>query len=198
MNNRYRKIIREEIDKFILSEAINVASLNSFVRPLNQCSSDISNISSFNNQELDQFLKDLVEYIIQIIFGIERCVKANNLNESLYGYGIEVPPELGGNFYNDFVNGFYKGSNWARKKIGYGNDSEGYNNARGVNRNNVPSVKLVDSLSKLANFAMRYRTLEAKYSNAISNVSQAPLNALTEIGKVQREYNRLNAQGTNP
>lgn len=196
--NDINKIIREEIDKFILSEAINVSSLGVFIKPLNKCSSDISNISNTNNQEIDKFLKDLVQYIIQIIFGIERCVKANNLNEGLNGYGISIPPELGGNFFNDFVYGFYKGYNGVGNMLGYNKRNTSNNGKCGVNRNNVPTVKLADSLSKLASFAVKYRTLEAKYSNAISNVSQAPLNALIEIGKLQREYNKLNAQGTNP
>ena len=202
---RYRDIIREEINKLILNEAVNVASLSKFIQPLKDCSSNIMNISGISEKEVIKFLDNLNKYILQIIFGIERCVKANSLNEAFRtsDYGIEVPRELGGDFFNDFESGFYRGSNFVANKAGKGNARGSYggngnvNGGGNVNPNTVPTVKLADSLKNLQQYAFEYQRLDARFN--IQNISQAPANALVEISNLQREYQQMiNAQGTNP
>ena len=201
---KYRNIIREEINKFIINEAVNIASLSNFVNPLKKYSSDIMNISGIKEAEVNNFLNGLNKYILQIIFGIERCVKANSLNEAFRAsdYGIKIPRELGGQFLDNFENEFYKGSNWVGNKMGYNakgaaryNGGVGGNN--NVNPNSVPTVKLADSLRELQKYAFEYQRLDARFN--IQSVSQAPVDALMEIGNLQREYQKMiNAQGTNP
>ena len=196
---RYKDIIREEINKLILNEAVNVASLSKFIQPLKDCSSNIMNISGITEKEVVKFLDNLNKYILQIIFGIERCVKANSLNEAFRAsdYGIEVPRELGGDFFNDFENGFYKGSNFIANKAGKGNARGSYGGNGNVNPNTVPTVKLADSLNILQQYVFEYKRLNARFN--IQNISQAPSDALVEISNLQREYQQMiNAQGTNP
>ena len=201
---KYRNIIREEINKFMINEAVNIASLSNFINPLKKYSSDIMNISGIKEAEVNNFLNGLNRYILQIIFGIERCVKANSLNEAFRAsdYGIEIPRELGGQFLDNFENEFYKGSNWVGNKMGYNaKGAARYNGGVGgsnnVNPNSVPTVKLADSLRELQKYAFEYQRLDARFN--IQSVSQAPADALMEIGNLQREYQKMiNAQGTNP
>ena len=201
MKRDYTRIIREEINRLIF-EAVNVSSLSKYVQPLKKCSSNISNIGGTNNNEIDIFLKDMCTYLIQIIGGINRCVNANSLNEGLQDYGIEYPAELGGNFLNDFEHGFYQGADWVRRKFG-GSDggSSGYGNAKGnINPNNVPSVKLADSLRKLTQYSNRYRNLYGKYSNILAKYNMIFVDTFNQINLLEREYTTLttNAQGQNP
>ena len=210
--NNYKRIIREEINKLILSEAIDVSPLSKYIQPLQKCVSDLKNMGYSNNKEVDAFLKDTCEYILQVIFGIDRCVKANSLNEDfrLSDYGVQYPAELGGNIWNDFENGLYKGANWARNQLykrGYldgGNAANGKPNGKpndntNVNNpNNVPSVKLADSLRNLSQISLRYQDLTNKYPNEMSKYSNIIYDALGNyISNLNREYNQIkaNAQG---
>ena len=205
MDNRYTKIIREEINRLILSEAIDVSPLSKYIQPLQKCVSDLRNMGYSNNKEVDAFLKDTCEYILQVIFGIDRCVKANSLNEDfrLSDYGVQYPAELGGNLWNDFENGLYKGANWARNQLYYldgGNAANGKPNGNtNVNDpNNVPSVKLADSLRNLSQISLRYQDLTNKYPNEMSKYSNIIYDALGNyISNLNREYNQIkaNAQG---
>ena len=209
--NNYRRIIREEITRLILSEAVDVSPLAKYIQPLQKCVSDLRNMGYSNNKEIDAFLKDVCEYILQIIFGIDRCVKANSLNEDfrLSDYGVQYPAELGGNLWNDFENGLYKGANWMRNKLyknGYINNGKGAKNNNGTNtnngsQNNVPSVKLADSLRNLSQISLRYQSINNKYPNEMSQYSNTIYDALGNyISNLNREYNQIkaNAQGTNP
>lgn len=211
MNNIYKRIIREEISR-LLSEAIDVSPLSKYIQPLQKCVSSLKNMGYSNNKEVDAFLNDICEYILQIIFGIDRCVKANSLNEDfrLSDYGVQYPAELGGNLWNDFENGLYKGANWARNQLykrGYldgGNAANGKPNGKpngntNVNNpNNVPSVKLADSLRNLSQISLRYQDLTNKYPNEMSQYSNIIYDALGNyISNLNREYNQIkaNAQG---
>ena len=208
--NNYKRIIREEINKLILSEAIDVSPLSKYIQPLQKCVSSLKNMGYSNNKEVDAFLKDICEYIIQVIFGIDRCVKANSLNEDfrLSDYGVQYPAELGGNLWNDFENGLYKGANWARRNlykrgyVGNGVNSKSNGNTNGNtntnNPNNVPSVKLADSLRNLSQISLRYQDLTNKYPNEMSKYSNIIYDALGNyISNLNREYNQIksNAQG---
>ena len=193
----YQKIIREEIEKYILKEAVNLTQLENFLPTLDNLKNQIAKIEGINNDEINKYLYDLERYIIQIMFGIKRCVSANSLNEGLRDYGFEVPDELGGNFGRNFVNNFYKGSEYVGRKLGRNNASNyGYSKGK-VNPNTVPSVKLSESLRKFQGYMDKYQDLEARFNNTIWNKSQAPSNALTQIKDLQQVYNTLttNAQG---
>jgi hypothetical protein len=201
MKKNYTRIIREEINRLIL-EAVNVSSLSKYVQPLKKCNTDITNIGTTSNKEIDKFLSDLCMYIIQIIAGINRCVTANSLNEGLQDYGIEFPAELGGNFPNDFERNFYQGSNWVNRRFGgNGRSGSGYGNVKGnTNPNSVPSVKLEESLRNLPQISLRYQDLTNKYQNIMSQYSGVIYNTLTCISNLNTEFRQLktNAQGTNP
>ena len=206
--NNYKRIIREEINKLILSEVIDVSPLSKYIKPLQKCVSSLKNMGYSNNKEVDTFLNDICEYILQVIFGIDRCVKSNSLNEDfrLSDYGVQYPAELGGNLWNDFENGLYKGANWTRNQLykrGYldgGNAANGKpnGNTNVNNPNNVPSVKLADSLRNLSQISLRYQDLTNKYPNEMSQYSNIIYDALGNyISNLNREYNQIkaNAQG---
>ena len=116
MDRRIHDILNEEINKFILSENLNslMAYSNALEKQLNQLSSKTSN--GFNN-DINKFLERFTYYVLQVIFAVNRCVQANSLNEGLGGYGLNIPPELGGNFINDFKRGYY---NTVRTLNGWG------------------------------------------------------------------------------
>lgn len=213
MDNRYTKIIREEISR-LLYEAIDVSPLAKYIQPLKKCVSELRSLGLSKNKEVDAFLNDVCTYILQVIFGIDKCVKANSLNEDfrLSDYGVQYPAELGGNLWNDFENGLYKGANWARRNLykrGYvGNGVNGKSNGSpngkpngntNVNNpNNVPSVKLADSLRNLSHISLRYQDLTNKYPNEMSQYSNIIYDALGNyISNLNREYNQIkaNAQG---
>ena len=198
MKKDYTRIIREEINRLIL-ETVNVSSLSKYVQPLKKCNTVISNIGMTNNKEIDKFLNDVCVYIIQIIAGINRCVSANSLNESLQDYGIEFPAELGGNFPNDFERNFYQGANFVHRKLGgYGNNNGGYGNAKGnISPNTVPTVKLEESLRNLPQVSLRFQDLTNKYQNIMSQYSNAIYDALSCISNLNNEFRQLktNAQG---
>lgn len=210
MNKRFSKIIREEINRLILSEALDVSPLSKYIQPLKNCVSKLKNIGVTKNKEVDAFINDLITYVIQIIFGIDRCVRANSLNEyfSLRNYGIEYPAELGGNFFNDFESGFYKGSNWVNRNFNskasgrYGRTN---NNGNGVtpdpnNPNTVPTVRLEESLRNFAQMSLRFKDITSRYPNIISQYSGTFFDALDEVNKVYDEFRQIknNAQGANP
>lgn len=212
MDNRYTKIIREEINRLILSEALDVSPLGKYIQPLQKCVSDIRNIGYSNNKEIDAFLNDICTYILQIIFGIDRCVKANSLNEDfrLSDYGIQYPAELGGNLWNDFESGWNKGANWARAQLykkGYMGNGNRRNTNGGENTtdntdtndpNNVPTVRLEDSLRNLSQISLRYQDINNRYTNEMSQYSNVIYDALGNyISNLNREFNQIktNAQG---
>lgn len=213
MNINYKKIIREEINR-LLSEAIDTSPLAKYMQPLKKYVEDIKNLGFTKNKEIDAFLNDLCTYIFQVIFAIDRCVKANSLNEDfrLSDYGVQYPSELGGNIWNDFENGLYKGANWARRKLyknGYiGNNGNGTNAKNDQNTaqdnsnpNNIPSVKLSELVNNsYAQISLRFQGLASKYPNELSNHSNIIIDVLQSINQVKREYMTIqqNAQGTNP
>ena len=210
MNNKFNKIIREEINRFILSEALDVSPLSKYMQPLKKCVTELKNIGTTNNREVDAFINDLITYVIQIIFGIDRCVRANSLNEyfSLRNYGIEYPAELGGNFFNDFESGFYKGANWVDRKLNskasgrYGRNN---NNGNGVtpdpnNPNTVPTVRLEESLRNFAQVSFNYQDITNRYSNIMSQNSWVFRETFDNLSKVYKKFREIknNAQGANP
>lgn len=207
------KIISEEINRFILSEAIDFSNLRYYSNQLNKAIGGLRNLNSNGfNDELKEFFKDLSIYGIQIIAAINRCVQGNNLNEVRFGglrdYGINLPAELGGNFWSDAKEGYWK---TARYMNGYGNGGGrgGYasgsrRNSNGraalvMNNNTVSSEKLSVLLQELPRWQQTYRAMDAKYN--IGNLTQEPYVILGQIiPNIETEYNTQmqNAQGTNP
>ena len=196
-----KQIIREEIEKYILREAVDVRPLSKYMNTLKSCVQKIRNIGTTNNQEIDKFIENFITYIFQVIFGIQRCVQANSLNEDFRpsDYGFEISPELGGNFLNDFESGFYKGANTVNKWFNNGNNSNsGYGNDK-VNPNNIPSVKLSISLRNLQQYAFGYQNLSGKYQNILSQHTPVFHDTFHQLSDLNSEYQKLvntaNAQG---
>lgn len=198
------RIIKEEINKFILSEAIDFNNLRNYSNQLNKCVGNIRNINSnrFSN-DLKKFFNDLTIYGVQIIAAINRCMQANNLNEASWGslssYGINLPGVLGGNMWQDAKQGYYGTKNFLQRGRGYNNlygNSNGNANGQRINPNTVPSVKLSELLKKLTQWQTEYRNKNSQYN--IDSFTQEPYNMLARIiPSIQNEYNAQmqNAQG---
>ena len=203
MNNKYTRIIREEINRLIL-EAVNVSSLSKYIQPIRGYIQQLRNAPNTNNREIDKFFDNMNTYLIQIVFGIDRCVKANSLNEDfrLSDYGINLPPELGGGLWGNITNSFYNTKNFMNQNFG-GNSNQASTtaNARAnTNPNTVQSVKLAVSLRNLQKYQTTYTTLCSKYPNIMNKYNQFFTDVFNQLTALQREYTTLttNAQGTNP
>ena len=200
------RIIKEEINRFILSEAIDFNGLKAYSNELNNSLGQISTISNDNSVDkgLRKFLYDFVVYCVQIIAAINRCVSANSLNEASWGglssYGINLPAVLGGNLWSDAKEGFYNTRNFLQRRGGYSSTS-GNANGKRVNQNTVPSVKLSVLLQQLPQWQQAYSTKSAQY-NLNNNIQlSSDFNKILGNGgiipNIQNEYNAQmqNAQG---
>lgn len=190
-----KKIINEEINKFIINE-----NINSLMQSANGINNELSKLKnhSVTDRSLNTFISNFEVYCIQVIHAVNRCVKANNLNEGLSNWGINIPPELGGNFWNDAKRGYYKTKNFLTRG-NYGNN--GMRN--GVNPNTVPSVKLSVLMQQ---FPQKKQECETR--NRQMNLYQQvpPILAIVQyLEQIYNNYNSLlqqqqqnNAQGINP
>lgn len=206
--NRINSIIREEINRFILSEAIDFSNLKNYSNELNNYLGEISNVSNDNSIDgnLRKFLHDFVVYCVQIIAAINRCERANSLNEvslgSLSNYGIDLPPELGGNLWQDAKQGYYGTKRFLQRN---GRPSSSYGSAIGTrsnqNTNSVPSVKLSQLLQQLPRWQQEYATKNSQYNLTNNFRLSTSLNKILGgngiIQGIQTEYNAQirNAQG---
>jgi hypothetical protein len=193
------RIIKEEINRFILSEAIDFSNLTNYSNQLNASIGNLRNLNSNGfNEELNNFLRDLSIYGIQIIAAINRCAQANNLNEASWGnlssYGINLPGELGGNLWSDAKEGYWKTVNFLNRnrnggRKGYANGNrKGSNNMSGISSNTVPSEKLSVLLQALPQWEQRYGVIDAKYN--VGDLTQEPYIMLRDIiPNIEREYN---------
>ena len=194
--DRINKIIREEIERYILSEAIDFSTLNGYANQLNTSIGKLRNINTTTfKSDLKAFFNNLSTYGIQVIAAINRCSKAQNLNEVYWGglsnYGINIPGELGGNIVSDFKQGY----NWTKGKFNKNGTNNAYGNANSTsNINSVPSVKLQVLLSKLPTLQREYYNVNTKYN--IDSFTQEPYNILNRImPNIQKLVNTTNAQG---
>lgn len=208
------RIIREEINRYILSEANNLSTLIPYATQLNNALGQISNIS--NDKTLNvgarKFIYDFVVYCVQIVGAINRCVNANSLNEvnmgSLSSYGINIPSVLGGNLWQDAMEGYYKTKNFFQ---GYGNSrSGGYANkgtsvnGQMVNNTTVQQVKLSQLLRRMQMWQRDYRIKSAQYNFAANPTITASFNRIIGNGGIiptlKKEYDNLakTTQGTLP
>ena len=198
--NNIDRIIREEIERLILSEVIDFTNLNTYANQLNSSIGEIRNFSANNSikEGLRKFFYDFVVYCIQIIAAINRCAKANNLNEvnigGLSNYGINLPPELGGNLWQDAKRGYYGTKNFFQNGRGY---NGAYGNANGVNSNSVPSVKLQVLLQNLQAWQTKYRDIYSKYGLGNDQSYQRIVNDFNKIignngiiPNIQMEYQK--------
>lgn len=202
--NKVDRIIIEEIERLIISEAVDFTKLSSYSQQLNTSVGNLRSIQTNGfNDDLKKFLNDLSIYGVQIIAAINRCIKATNLNEASWGglssYGINLPPELGGNIWSDAKEGYYKTKNFFQNRKGYNSIYGNANGNSNINNNNVPTVKLSVLLQQLPQWQQAYQTKNRQYN--IANLTQEPYNILGNIiPNIQAEYNIQvrNAQGTNP
>ena len=189
-------IISEEINKFIINE-----NINSLLQYTNGINNELNKIKdhSVTDRSLNTFIRNFEVYCIQVIHAVNRCVKANNLNEGFGNWGINIPPELGGNFWNDARRGYYATKNFLTRG-NYGNNGMTTN---GVNPNTVPSVKLSVLMRQ---FPQKKRECETR-NRQMSLYQQVPpiLAIIQYLEQIYNEYNNLlqqqqqnNAQGTNP
>lgn len=206
--NKIGRIIREEIERLILSEAIDLTNLNTYANQLNSSIGEIRNFSANNSikEELRKFFYDFVVYCIQIIAAINRCAQANNLNEvnigGLSNYGINLPPELGGNLWQDAKRGYYGTKNFFQNYRGH---NGAYSNANGVNSNSVPSVKLQVLLQNLQAWQTRYRDIYSKFGLGNDQSYQRIVNDFNKIignngiiPNIQMEYQNQLQNAQNP
>ena len=201
--DRISQILREEIDKFILREAIDFSPLATASKNLNDAVVELGKYDSSTSQkDIQDYLYKLEYYAIQVVFAANRCVKANSINEGLFSsladYGFEVPREF--TFWNDAKNSYYNTKNFIGLMSGNGKGNGGSFNGGGTNvdPNKVKSEKLQVLLGKLNYFVQEKKKLETKYSFRMEQATQAPLKVLTCIGEVNTAYERIKAQGTTP
>ena len=212
-----KKIIREEIDKFLITE--NISSLGQYANGLENIARTIGNNVQMNglHPNVNRFLNGYIAYILQIKFAIQRCIQANSLNEYGYGrrvlsnfrlpslrdMGINIPTEMGGNFWRDAKDGYNGVKNFLRgnRNGNYGNyNRNGYDRA---NRNTLSSVKLSVLLSKSREWETSYAQISRRYqlSQYIQNQCGRDVvqDGFNTIEQLKQEYRQLkNAQGTNP
>jgi len=193
--NKIKSIIREEIDRFIINE--NVSNLSKYASTINDYLNQMQNIDSLQSQ-IKQATMNFMKYCIQIIHAINRCVQANSLNEGLGNWGINVPPELGGNFWNDAVRGYYKTKNFL---TGGKSGVRGGKAVKGINQNALPSVKLSELLGNLPsweNQCIRYQLNKKIGNNIINSIIQTLYQLNQEYTSMVQTAQQQNAQGQNP
>ena len=210
-----KRIIREEINKLLINE--NIANLTRYATYFENCARQIGGMqTNALNRNINKFLRDYIIYLLQLKFAIQRCVQANNLNEAYYSnfrlpnlrdIGLNLPPELGGNFINDFRNGYYGVKNILTNNGRYGSyGKRGVNGSytNGTNQNMVRKIPLSTLLNRYQRYENYYARVNRSYG--IGQIVQSQCRgrnvieeSLTEIRSLIQEYTALkNAQGTNP
>ena len=198
-NINVERIVREEIEKYIISENIN--TIAGYVQPLESMKTQLSSFQNPFGQDAENFLYSLLEYTTKIIDAINRCVKANSLDEGtineLFGdYGIEIPKELGGNLLNDFQRSYYNTRNnmnmfFNNRRIRNKGTSSGYDTG------NSSHNKLSYLLGEYDSYKSTYDVLNAKYQ--METKTKTPKAILTLIWNLKNDYEAtVNAQGNNP
>ena len=205
--NRVNKIIREEIEKFILQENINFNNLANYGQKLESLVQELARYKhSASHQDINNFLDSLMYFALQIVFAIQRCVNAQSLNESLgsglwnvFGrntigafndnnltnlssYGINVPHEI--NFWQNAKRGYYD-----TKRHLNNSQNNSYQNKKGTNNNTVQSKQLAALLQQdLPIVQKNYQKILTKYGNF---KIETPKNILQTIYEINQEYTNL-------
>lgn len=188
-NNRLKQIVKEEIFKFMLNEVSQINQLTPYANEINNSLNKMGNVNNLNikDAKLKKFFYNFTTYSVQIIHAINRCVKANSLNEGAFTKlgdtvadaamspfksiwnGLNLPPELGGNFANDFRKGYYYSQQMLnRNKTNVENGQ--------TDGQTVPSIKLSVLLSNLPKWQNSYQNfnrtyaIESNYTYEIHNI----------------------------
>lgn len=199
-----RTIINEEISKYIITE--NIQSLMQLGNQLNVLLKQVCKIPTDNlNQGANKILYDTEYFVVQIVQAINRCVRANNLNESLGDWGINIPPEMGGNFWYDAKRGYYNTKRFFGGSNGYNAQNAAKGNYGKVNATTVKSERLSTLLQRSTQVYQNYQVGESKYQiqQYAPQISQGMRNIFVKIEEINKQYNALvaqqqNAQGQNP
>ena len=198
--NNIKRIIREEIYRYLLKE--DISSLSTYSNELTESLNRMKTIdySALKDDVLKKYIRDYQIYIIQIINAINRCVGRNNLTEGaslkrLSTYGIELPQEFGGNIGSDFWSGYHTTKNFLMRR-GYRN---GYSsigsNVNGINPTTVKSVNLYMLLNRLPRYQSAYLTANTKYN--IDGITREPRYTLyVTLPNLRNEYNGLVSAAT--
>lgn len=209
--NKINRIIREEINRYILNEAIDFNNLKALSDQLYVEANTLRNVNTNAMQNnITNFLERFVTYCYQVTSAIKRCMYANSLNEAYWGglsnYGINLPAELGGNLWQDAKRGYYGTKNWLRSgSYGYGGYNRGSKksaangtNLKGVNQNSVQAVKLYTLMRDLRKYYAEYTNQHRYNLDGYTNNQIAKM--FTILNNISNEYNTQlrNAQGTNP
>lgn len=175
MKDRISQIIREEINNFLLKEAIDFSQFETYAKTLEGYVQQMSNFdlsktpqnfqTFIQNQATQKFLYNLNYYTIQVVFALRRCAKSQNINEgfgSLSDYGIEVPREI--TIVNDTVNSYNRTKSFINRKRNQ--NANGNAETRDVDTSNVKSEKLLVLFKKVQKFQQTKNNLE--YRSGIS------------------------------
>ena len=129
MNRRFSKIVSEEIDKFI-KNTINEINNNIFqileryridiVKRQQELEDSIDDYKALNNNDINEFIRNLTTFTIQLEEALRRCISNQSINEGLRDYGIR-PPEQFSNLVNDFKYWY----NWSNRNF-FGKQGYGY------------------------------------------------------------------------
>lgn len=189
-----RRIIREEIDKFLIREGVE--ELNAYSDKLQRQIETLANIgASIKEQEVNKWVTDFVYYTAQVIHGVNRCVSKGSLNEAWNEYlGIRnVPAALGGNIPYHFDKGYY----WTKRKLGglLGGKQQGNKQANmgQYNQHNVKSVRLAESLNNADAWSKQYMTLNSKYNLSATqpNLHKAVMDTFKLLSGLKGKYEHL-------
>ena len=184
MNSKIDRIIKEEIDNFILNEVADFQRLSQLNKTLYTLTNEMSKTMSVANLDVNRqkFMNNFKIYCLQIINAIKRCVQRQSINEvsflggtinlgGLSDYGINIPGHLGGNLYNDYLKGYHGLQKYFSNGNNSNTKSQDYNNGNG---NTVKSVKLLVLLQNLPKWQQAYSQMNAnrEIDNQIPQVGQ--------------------------
>lgn len=186
---KIKNIIREEIDRYLITENLNQlgqhrANLIKYAQELANC------CTGLNNAILNEINQALLNYTFQIVHAIKRCITKNSLFE-YRDWGINLPPELGGNVLSHARYGY----NYTNGLLSGGQVNTAANN------NNIPqqyserrlqSVKLQKLLQQQVTYQGRCTALVGKYPQQLSgNIERQMKKILKEIENTSVTYNQL-------
>ena len=197
------RIINESINKVLLENAqVQFQQLQSHYQYLEKCRQAIksTDLTKSNKQISDFIGHEYYNFIVAVIKALYRCIRANNINESLSDYGFEIPNELYG-VQRDAQKWYYDTYNFLNRSLR--KNSGGYDNVNQYTNSKPIQVsgneKLLELLTyKWPNMQKKYEGLNSYYK--ISGVCPAAENAKKTIGQIVQLVQQIknNAQGTNP
>jgi len=180
-----REILREEIHKMMILDE-NISSLEQFGVNLNTLINRMN--TSIDPTKLDKYLNKFFNefniFVAQTIHAINRCVKANNINEiSLRDFGLEIPSAMGGNFANDVRSGY----RWTQRQLG-GNSGTKFKPK--YDPNTIQSIKLSECMKRLQTWEREYNSKNRKYNiDGITNNTIRPV--FQTLDSLRQTYNSM-------